>query len=64
MADVELGATPPLELNGDWATMKAKFTVPANTDGIIIRFVRTGCGGGACPVTGKMSFDDLSFTAL
>ncbi len=63
-ADVELGSTEPLALNGDWATLRAKFTVPANADGVIIRFIRTGCGGGACPVAGRMSFDDFSLKQL
>ncbi len=60
-----IGATEPLALNGDWASMRATFTVPTGTDGIILRFIRTGCGTtGACPVSGRMSFDDLSLKQL
>ena len=47
----------------DWTSIKAKFTVPAGTDAIIIRFVREGCAG-TCPVNGKLSFDDLSIRRL
>lgn len=47
----------------DWTSMKAKFTVPADADAIIIRFFREGCAG-TCPVNGKLSFDDLSIRRL
>lgn len=66
IADVHdriLGSSDPLALNGDWATIRARFTVPAEVDGIVLRFIRTGCGAtGACPVTGKAYFDDFSLT--
>lgn len=59
-----IAATDPLALAGDWATSKVTFTVPATVDGVIVRFIREGCGGGACPVKGKISFDDLSIRRL
>jgi tetratricopeptide (TPR) repeat protein len=64
VSDTELAATEPLALNGDWAGMHAKFTVPAAMDGIVLRFVRTGCLGGACPVSGRMSFDDFTLREI
>jgi tetratricopeptide (TPR) repeat protein len=64
IADVEIGTTEPLTLNGDWATLRATFKVPADSDGVVIRFIRTGCSGGACPVTGRLSFDDFSLKQL
>lgn len=59
-----LGATEPMTFAGDWTTMSAKFTVPVSSDGIYIRLSRSGCGSGACPISGKMSFDDLSLTKI
>ncbi len=59
-----IAATEPLALAGDWTTLKVNFTAPANSDGVFIRFVREGCGSGACPVTGKVTFDDLSLRQL
>lgn len=59
-----LGNTQFLAINGDWARLHARFEVPKDTDGVILRFIRTGCGGGACPVAGRMWFDDLSFKQL
>lgn len=55
-------STPPMALAGDWTTLKVKFTVPAGSDGVIIRLAREGCNGPACRITGKLSFDDFSIT--
>lgn len=57
-------STPPFALAGDWTTLKVKFTVPAGSDGVIIRLAREGCGGPACRITGRLSFDDLSIKRL
>ena len=59
-----IAATDPLALAGDWTTLKVNFTVTATSDGVIIKFIREGCGSGACPVTGKLSFDDISIRQL
>ncbi len=59
-----LVSTPPLALAGDWTTIKLKFTVPANSDGIIVRLAREGCAGLACRITGRLSFDDFSLRRL
>ncbi len=67
IADASTGTaittTAPMMPVVDWVPMKAKFTVPAVTDAIIIRFVREGCAG-TCSVNGKLSFDDLSISRL
>lgn len=55
-------ASPPLALAGDWATIKFRFAVPQNSDGIIIRLSRDSCSGLACRITGRLSFDDFSIT--
>ncbi|MFN2502351.1 MAG: tetratricopeptide repeat protein [Pyrinomonadaceae bacterium] len=59
-----LAATEPLGLAGDWTTLKTVFKVPADTDGIVIRLVREGCSPTSCPMTGRLSFDDLSLRQL
>lgn len=55
-----IAVSDDLTLAGDWTTLKVKFTVPETTDGVLIRFIREGCGVAACPVGGKIAFDDLS----
>lgn len=60
----QIAVTEPLGFAGDWTTMKVRFTVPPTTDGIVIRFVRLNCSSGACPVTGRMAFDDLALTRV
>ncbi|HRI03281.1 MAG TPA: carbohydrate binding domain-containing protein [Pyrinomonadaceae bacterium] len=57
---VRIAVSDDLALAGDWTTLRVKFTVPESTDGVLIRFIREGCGVAACPVTGKIAFDDLS----
>ena len=59
-----IATTPPLAPAGDWTTMKVRFTVPAGSDGVVIRLAREGCAGPACRVTGRLSFDDLSIKPL
>lgn len=59
-----IAGTPPLALAGDWTTIKLKFTVPTNSDGIIVRLAREGCAGLACRITGRLSFDDFSLKRL
>ncbi len=59
-----LSTTPPLAPAADWTSLKAAFTVPADSDGIIIRLSRTGCNGPSCPMTGRLSFDDLTLRRL
>ncbi|MEO7659967.1 MAG: hypothetical protein ABIV48_10165, partial [Pyrinomonadaceae bacterium] len=59
-----VASTPPMILAGDWATLKTVFTVPDTVDGIIVRLAREGCGGPACRVSGRLSFDDFSLRRL
>jgi tetratricopeptide (TPR) repeat protein len=48
----------------DWTPLHAKFSVPADCDGVIIRLVREGCAGVSCPTKGNLSLDDLSLKRL
>jgi tetratricopeptide (TPR) repeat protein len=59
-----IAATPPITPAGDWTPLRVRFTVPADTDGVIIRLARDGCGGPSCPMNGKLSLDDFSLRRL
>ena len=57
-------ATEPVQMAGDWSTLTARFSAPADADGIMLRLVREGCAGPACPVSGRLFFDDISLRQL
>lgn len=60
-----LGATNSLEaLRTEWSSLKAEFSVPNGSEGIVLRLVREGCGSAICPITGSVWFDDLSLRTL
>jgi tetratricopeptide (TPR) repeat protein len=59
-----ISSTPPIASVGDWMPLKANFTVPSDTDGIMIRLVREGCAGPSCPMNGSLALDDLSLRRL
>lgn len=61
---VAIASTAAITPAADWTPLKVKFTVPAGSDGVVIRFVREGCAGGTCAAGGKLSFDDLSIKRL
>ena len=59
-----LAISPPLEAAAQWTTTAAAFTVPHDSDGVEIRFVRGGdCLGAKCQASGSFWFDDLSLNA-
>jgi tetratricopeptide (TPR) repeat protein len=55
-----LAATDPVTETGDWTRQTAAFTVPAGSEGVEVRLVRTGCLSTICPIAGKVWFDDVS----
>ena len=59
-----IASTPGITAAADWTSLKAKFTVPAGSDGVVIRLAREGCGAGSCPVNGRLSFDDIAIKRL
>lgn len=61
---VTIAGTPPMVPAAEWKPLGVQFTVPATSDGIIIRLARDGCIGPACPVNGKLSLDDFSLRRL
>jgi tetratricopeptide (TPR) repeat protein len=57
-----IALSQPLTPSQNWTRSLTKFTVPTDTDGIIIRFVRNDCTASTCNATGTFWFDDLSLT--
>jgi hypothetical protein len=57
-------STPATVPAPDWTPLRVKFTVPSDSDGIIIRLVREGCSGPSCPINGSLAFDDISLRRL
>jgi hypothetical protein len=57
-------STPYLVPAPDWTALSARFTIPAGSDGVVIRLIRDGCTGPACQMNGKLSFDDISLKRL
>jgi tetratricopeptide (TPR) repeat protein len=59
-----IAATQPMTPAGEWTPLRVRFTAPPDTDGVIIRLARDGCGGPSCPMSGKLTLDDLSLRRL
>jgi tetratricopeptide (TPR) repeat protein len=59
-----IASTPGMAAAPDWTPLNVSFTVPAGSDGIIIRLAREGCAGPACQMNGKLSLDDFSLKLL
>lgn len=59
-----IARTEALGTTAGWTQFSIRFTVPANADGVILRFNREGCIGASCPANGTISFDDLSIRRL
>jgi tetratricopeptide (TPR) repeat protein len=57
-----LALSDALAPSTDWTTVTTRFTVPADADGIEIRFVRGDCIAAACAASGSFWFDDISIT--
>ncbi len=55
-----IGRTEAVAANGDWSRLSAQFIVPATSDGVIVRLVRSDCISAVCPIGGRVWFDDLS----
>ena len=48
--------------SAQWTSFTIKFTVPAGSDGVVVRFMVKGCGSAICPINGSVWFDDLALT--
>lgn len=60
---IRIAVTEPTVPKADWTRLAARFTVPANSEGIIIRLAREGCGQ-VCAVSGSLWFDDVAIKAV
>jgi len=58
-----LASTEEAAENADWTRQQVKFTLPANSEAVVIRLARAGCGPGLCPINGRVWFDDVSLSA-
>jgi hypothetical protein len=55
-----LAVTDPIAVRApEWTALRVGFKAPATGDGIVIRFIRAGCGAD-CAVNGTLWFDDIS----
>lgn len=55
-----IAATDAISANADWTNFGASFTVPQNTEAVIVRLARVTCNSASCPISGKVWFDDFS----
>ncbi|MDQ3798250.1 MAG: tetratricopeptide repeat protein [Acidobacteriota bacterium] len=54
-----LAATQAVPGSADWSKLTATFTAPAATEAVTIRLARTACTAPACPISGRIWFDDF-----
>jgi hypothetical protein len=59
----QIAMTEPVALKADWTRLSTRFTVPANSDGVVIRLMREGCGQ-VCAISGSLWFDDVAIKVL
>lgn len=57
-----IAATEPIKAVSDWMEVSLDFTVPENTQGIVIKMIRDACKSPICPISGKVWLDDFSLT--
>ena len=58
-----LATTEAVAGNADWTGLTANFTVPETTQAVTIRLAREICKTTACPISGKIWFDDFNLTS-
>ncbi len=55
-----IASTDAIAANADWTNFGADFTVPVNSEAVIVNLVRVKCDSTICPITGKVWFDDFT----
>ena len=60
----QLGESEPIANAAEWTPLKINFRSKENLDGILLRFIREGCGGPTCRMSGRIMFDDISLRVL
>lgn len=58
-AGKQIAVSDAIANKAEWSPLRVKFTSPIASDGIVIRFIREGCGQ-VCPVAGSLWFDDVT----
>ena len=62
--NIVIAELPLKDPAADWTPFSITFAVPADTDGVVIRLARAGCGSSICPISGSVWLDDLSLSPL
>ncbi|HST51431.1 MAG TPA: tetratricopeptide repeat protein [Pyrinomonadaceae bacterium] len=58
--DAPLAASPPAPTGtNDWQQASFEFTTGPKTEAVVVRIIRAGCPEGACPIYGKIWYDDF-----
>lgn len=57
-----IASTEPFIANEEWAPASVDFTVPSDTDGIIVRLSRNECVLPSCAFAGNLWLDDIRLT--
>jgi Tfp pilus assembly protein PilF len=60
----KIAESEPIVETADWTPLRIRFRSPGASDGIQIRLVRLGCSGLACPMSGRLWFDDIALRRL
>jgi tetratricopeptide (TPR) repeat protein len=58
-----IAISQPMTATQNWTTASIPFSVPQDSDGIVVRFVRGDCAGSACSASGGFWFDELSLVS-
>ena len=58
-----ISAPVPSETS-DWQTIQLEFATGANTEGVIVRIARAPCLDAACPIFGRVWFDDFNLEQI
>ena len=55
-----IALTDPLTPTADWTPVRITFNVPADIDGVTIRFAAQDCDPAVCSISGNIWFDDFT----
>ena len=55
-----LASTNDVEKNVDWTRVTVEFDLPEDSEGVIVRLVRSKCPSTVCPIKGRLWFDDIA----
>ena len=58
-----LAELPLKDPAAEWTRFSVSFTVPSDSEGIILRLARQSCRSSICPINGSIWLDDVSLSA-